>query len=291
MAGANTNIFSQTKTLNDFTQEDAIRAFQQQVMAAKLQQAAQGAQLPAPLQLANEYQKRLQIGDVEGANLIMQFAKTQDKGLQVNSNGQFSQLPGYAGSVAGIEGAKAGAKEQAQSNVEVVMQPKIKQGTAFAEAMGKGSGEANSAMNVKGINAPATLSVLDQIEAPDATGTSLLDRANGSTLGAMGSSANKFVGRSTPATQANAELAVLGNTLVSNIPRMQGPQSDKDVEFYKSQAGKLGDPSVPADDKRAAIASIRKLQEKYAKNNVNDLNDLLGGAVQTTGGWTVRKIK
>jgi hypothetical protein len=48
---------------------------------------------------------------------------------------------------------------------------------------------------------------------------------------------------------------------------MEGPQSDKDVALYREMAGRIGDPTVPAAEKRAAVATIRSLQQKYLPQN------------------------
>jgi hypothetical protein len=55
---------------------------------------------------------------------------------------------------------------------------------------------------------------------------------------------------------------------------MEGPQSDRDVQLYREAAGQLGDPSVPRETKKAAIQTIRRLQQVYK-------NDPTGGG---TGG-------
>jgi hypothetical protein len=47
-------------------------------------------------------------------------------------------------------------------------------------------------------------------------------------------------------------------------PRMEGPQSDKDVALYRQMSGQIGDPTVPGAIKQAALETIRGLHEKYA---------------------------
>jgi uncharacterized protein (UPF0147 family) len=51
---------------------------------------------------------------------------------------------------------------------------------------------------------------------------------------------------------------------MTNMPRMEGPQSDRDVDLYRQAAGQIGDPTVPRDIKKAAVKTIRELQKKYA---------------------------
>jgi hypothetical protein len=50
---------------------------------------------------------------------------------------------------------------------------------------------------------------------------------------------------------------------MTDMPRMEGPQSDRDVELYREAAGRLGDPTVPRDQKKAAIKAIREINQRY----------------------------
>ena len=52
--------------------------------------------------------------------------------------------------------------------------------------------------------------------------------------------------------------------MVSNVPRMEGPQSNYDVENYKTMAGMVGDSTVPIEDRLAALQTLRELQRKYS---------------------------
>ena len=101
------------------------------------------------------------------------------------------------------------------------------------------------------------LAVVDQAE-------QLIGKATGSYAGAGVDQGARVFGKSTEGAQAIAELKVLEGALISNQPRMEGPQSDKDVLLYKQMAGQIGDPTVPAEQKRAALRQIRALNEKYA---------------------------
>lgn len=48
------------------------------------------------------------------------------------------------------------------------------------------------------------------------------------------------------------------------MPRFEGPQSDKDTQFYKEAAGDLANPSKPVETRMAALETLRALNEKYA---------------------------
>lgn len=102
------------------------------------------------------------------------------------------------------------------------------------------------------------LAILDQAEP-------LLAQATGSYAGAGIDAVARGAGFSTPGAQATSQLKVLESALMMNQPRMEGPQSNLDVELYRQAAGKIGDPTVPPLEKKAALKSIRALHEKYAQ--------------------------
>jgi len=114
--------------------------------------------------------------------------------------------------------------------------------------------------------APASQKVKD---ATDALATitmaeKLVDKATGSGIGSAYDTTAAFFGQSTEGAQAAAQLKALEGDLVAKMPKMSGPQSDKDVLLYRQMAGQIGDPGVPADTKKAALKSIREMQNRYA---------------------------
>jgi hypothetical protein len=94
----------------------------------------------------------------------------------------------------------------------------------------------------------------------------LLPQAHGSGIGNLIGGAANFVGLETEANKADAQLKVLGSKILMNTPRFQGPQSDKDVAVYKEAAGQIGDPSIPAGVRMAALSTIVDINKKYAPN-------------------------
>lgn len=109
----------------------------------------------------------------------------------------------------------------------------------------------------RGQDATAVMELTDQA-------SPLLDKAPGSYLGMAGNFLGRAVGADTDATKAQAQLDVLAGALISKMPKMSGPQSDKDVALYKAMAGNLNDPTLPASAKKAAMTTLRGLNEKYA---------------------------
>lgn len=129
---------------------------------------------------------------------------------------------------------------------------------AEAKALGAAKGEAQGGLAKKGINA---MNVLETLELADP----LVDVATGSGTGAAADRVASFFGESTTGDQAIAKLKIIQANLMTNMPRMEGPQSDRDVQLYREAAGELGDANVPRGRKKAAISMIRALQEKYAE--------------------------
>jgi len=119
----------------------------------------------------------------------------------------------------------------------------------------------------RGQDATAVMELTDQA-AP------LIESAPGSYFGMIANQAGRIVGADTDATKAQAQLDVISGGLISKMPKMSGPQSDKDVLLYKQMAGNLNDPTLPASAKKEAMKMIRLLNQKYATgyNSQTDQN-------------------
>jgi hypothetical protein len=87
--------------------------------------------------------------------------------------------------------------------------------------------------------------------------------------GSLVDSAAGFVGYSTPGAQAASQLKAVEGELVSKMPKMSGPQSDKDVALYKQMAGVVGDETKPVATRQAALATVKEIQQRYAGPTVN----------------------
>lgn len=72
---------------------------------------------------------------------------------------------------------------------------------------------------------------------------------------------------------ANA-LETLSGWLVANVPRMEGPQSNFDVQNYAIMAARVGDRTVPVEARLAALDELERIQQRYAHLN--------GGSGQTS---------
>lgn len=97
----------------------------------------------------------------------------------------------------------------------------------------------------------------------------LLKKATGSGAGAMMDGVNSFFGRSTESSEAAGQLETLSGWMMSNVPRIEGPQSDADRKNYMMMAAMVGDRSVPVAIRLKSLDTLETLQQKYADiNNV-----------------------
>ncbi|MDE2440170.1 MAG: hypothetical protein KGP14_04025 [Betaproteobacteria bacterium] len=107
---------------------------------------------------------------------------------------------------------------------------------------------------------------------------SLLDGSTHSYLGAGADVIAQAVGGSTKGAQAAAQLKALEGAIMMAQPRMEGPQSDKDVALYRQMAGQIGDSTVPIATRKAALQTIRQLHAMYAGGNPAAASQPAGGA-------------
>lgn len=104
-----------------------------------------------------------------------------------------------------------------------------------------------------------------------------------SVVGNVVDKAAGIVGAAPSGAAEAEELKVLGGYLVSKMPRMEGPQSNYDVQNYKEMAGNVGNPNLPIERRLAALKQLRGIVSKYdksaapAKPNIDDLLKKYGG--------------
>jgi hypothetical protein len=119
-------VFERQKTIVDQQQLQDAFDLRKALALSQIARMQGGGNLPAPMQLANEYRRLRSIGDNEGANNLEKFAKTVDRGLFIDENGVYREAPNYGAAVGGIEAQKSGMQQQAKSNVDLQMNPLIK---------------------------------------------------------------------------------------------------------------------------------------------------------------------
>lgn len=105
-------------------------------------------------------------------------------------------------------------------------------------------------------DAQSVLGLLDMAEP-------LVGKATSSYGGAALDQAARVFGGSTSGGESAAQLKAIEGSLISKMPKMSGPQSDKDVLLYRQMAGQIGDTTVPAANKMAAMKVIREINQRY----------------------------
>lgn len=122
-----------------------------------------------------------------------------------------------------------------------------------------GPGDPNASKEVaqKKSDAKDVLGLLDEADL-------LLPEATAGYVGAGVDHIARLAGSSLPGADAAAQLKTIQGALISKMPKMSGPQSDKDVLLYREMAGQVGDSTIPASQRQAAASMVRKLNEKYA---------------------------
>lgn len=119
----------------------------------------------------------------------------------------------------------------------------------------------------------------------------LIDKATGSYVGAALDIGARGFGAPTEGDKATAQLKVLEGQLMMSQPRMEGPQSDKDVALYRQMAGQIGDPTVPREIKKAALEGIRAMNEKYASPGALAADkSARGPAAPANAGWSIQQV-
>jgi hypothetical protein len=92
----------------------------------------------------------------------------------------------------------------------------------------------------------------------------LIPKATSSAVGAGVDMALGAFGASTQSADNASKLRALEGALVAKMPKMSGPQSDKDVAMYRQMAGEIGNPMTPASRRMAALDEIERIQLRYS---------------------------
>lgn len=161
--------------------------------------------------------------------------------------------------------------------------PKLAAETAAALTKQRGEMEGKREFNMGGIN--DALNTAEQIlkgNGPVVAGVQT--KRPLPTSSAVGSGIDTVAGWFGTAPKGAAEadqLRSIGGALVAKMPRMEGPQSDKDVQLYREMAGQLGDSSLPISRRLAALKTVRDLYAKYERQQPQTQGAAPSAAPQT----------
>lgn len=107
----------------------------------------------------------------------------------------------------------------------------------------------------------------------------ILPNATSGAISNLATMATDAAGIPTNKSAADGQLRIIGAQLVSNVPRMEGPQSDADVRLYKQAAADVANGNIPYQTRIKSLNTIIELNQKYAQ----------GGAQPPAG--AVRRIQ
>ena len=139
----------------------------------------------------------------------------------------------------------------------------VKKAEAVEEAKVRGREKAKEEASARTRARDAT----DSLSAIDRVDEILKAGPTGSYIGKAVDEAGRAFGVATPGAEKASSLKVLSGELVSKMPKMSGPQSDRDVLLYREMAGQVGDDTLPVGTRQAAAKEVRRLQEKYKDQN------------------------
>lgn len=91
----------------------------------------------------------------------------------------------------------------------------------------------------------------------------IIPKSTGSLAGKKRDEFLQNFGISTTGAQNIAKLKVIESQLIFFMPKLSGPQSDRDVQLYREAAGKIGDPEVPTQTRLAAVQTIKQIKSRY----------------------------
>ena len=164
-----------------------------------------------------------------------------------------------------FKGAETGAVEGARANFEFVTVPDPKN-PAQKILVPKSQVAAQSASGSP---------VVAEVDKKVAQGQSMIELAQraqailpSATSGAisnLATMATDAAGIPTNKSAADGQLKVISAQLVSNVPRMEGPQSDADVKLYRQAAADVANGNIPYQTRIKSLNTIIELNQKYAQ--------------------------
>ena len=99
------------------------------------------------------------------------------------------------------------------------------------------------------------------------SGTSGQALPTGSTIGSLYDTAAGVVGMSPEGADEAQTMKSIGAALLSKMPRMEGPQSDRDSQLYREMAAAVGDDTLPRSRRLAALEQVKQMWGKYEAQN------------------------
>lgn len=112
-------------------------------------------------------------------------------------------------------------------------------------------------------------------------GLALIDQARTALKSVKGGMAQKGIDLATNATgvatensKLNAKLKVLAGALTSKVDKQPGATSDADLKMYKEMAADVGNESLPAESRLAALQTAEEIQRRMVERTKARIDEL-----------------
>lgn len=222
--------------------------------ADRLSSAAQEVAFDAAVNQGPEYAKAL-IAKTQGDPMAMINERRNDYINLARKPGEEKNLTGWLNRLKGIEqNVAAQGQVPAQSQLpQYQYDPNLTPKQNREEAQKFSKENQNAVRNVKG--SFDLIKSASDILSSNAPSSGLIQNA-GTTVG-------EWFGGGGEASRADAQLKVLAGKLTAQVPRFEGPQSDKDTALYQAMAGDIGNANKPIATRLAALQTMIDLNKKY----------------------------
>jgi len=219
----------------------------------------------------------------EQANIRIRTAELADKGIGVNLSigGQQSNMP-QGGTMLPVQGGMPqGGGQAGQTTLPVASAdakftpatlPKYEYDPSMSPADNRAAQvDFNKKLRTNISNAKDSFGLLSTV-----ADTLSSNQPSSGGLQNVATTVGEFVGFGGKASQADATLKILGERLTAQVPRFEGPQSDKDTASYRTAAGDVGNANKPIATRIAAVQTMIELNKKYYPNGDWDSIDIAG---------------
>jgi len=112
-------------------------------------------------------------------------------------------------------------------------------------------------------------------------GRTYLDTATGSGAGSLIDKAYRFAGQTNKGMESGRALKQISGQLTSQVPRFEGPQSNIDVQYYKEQAGDIGNEELTTRERLAALHEVERMHKTRIGRGGKNLRSAVEAAVET----------
>lgn len=233
---------------------------------------------------------------------------TQDTG----DGGRVLTRPGLGGPATVVEGSeytkKLSAKERADLSIQqqrvALQREKLNRGDMSpeeeldfirrkeaAKAEGKADAKSAAGAQTRADTAEDVLDLIAKAKAPQERfgGKSALNTSTGSGAGNIVDKTIGFFGGSTDASKAAAQLAAIGNRITLMGDKPAGSISNYEMGILSKAGGALQDPTVPNEDKEAALETVESILKRAAARGNKPVNDPYKGRSATSDAPSNRK--